>query len=410
MSWRGPFEIDQVLFPPPYQYELWRGEGFSGPANVQVMTLSSDTTFQDTGLDTESTPYNYVVKLFDGSGNEVRESVSASSVYLDPTPLLKEIELNWTADVPWSNNIQSKPYHLIYRDNVDESDPNKLVLIDSVNVNTEGFFYKDDGRFNGVELDDQTLYCYFVKVFGSYGNPQIASPQENWSQIICAQPNDTIPPCPPLVQIGEIDCETFLADKDCDYSEFFNTLTWEDDLETCVDDIRGYNIYFSSTGEEGTFTLLDFVTGMEYLDDDLPSFAGCYYITSVDRSGNESEPSETVCNDNCPQYALPNVFTPNGDGVNETFRPLDENSGTADAQCPRFVQSVQITFFNRWGVPVYSYESGGENSIYINWDGKDSAGKRVVSGMYYYSAVVNFDLRRPQDREQTLNGWVQVLY
>ena len=27
VSWRGPFEIDQSLFPPPYQYELWRGTG-----------------------------------------------------------------------------------------------------------------------------------------------------------------------------------------------------------------------------------------------------------------------------------------------------------------------------------------------------------------------------------------------
>jgi hypothetical protein len=411
VSWRGPFEIDQVLFPPPYQYELWRGVGFNGAVDTKIMSLSADTTFQDSGLNTEENPYHYVVKLFDGSNNEVRSSVSASTVYLEPTPLLAEIELSWTADVPWSNNIQSYPMHLIYRDNVDNADPSKLVLIDSVNVNEDGFFYKDDGSFNNVELSDQTLYCYFVKAFGSYGNPKIATPQENWSQIICAQPNDTIAPCPPILVLDAVDCEVFLADKDCDYNVFFNTLFWqEDEADECKDELRGYNVYFSLTGEENTFELIDFVKDTQYLHSGLNSFAGCYYVTAVDRSGNESEPSEIVCNDNCPQYLLPNVFTPNGDGVNETFRPLDENSGVQNAQCPRFVNSVEITFFNRWGVQVYTYKSGGEKSIYINWDGRDPSGKKLVSGMYYYSAVVNFNLRRQEDREQILNGWVQILY
>ena len=411
VSWRGPFEIDQALFPPPYSYELWRGAGFNGGPLTKIMDLSSDTTFLDTGLNTTENPYHYVVKLFDNSGNEIRESVSASSVYLEPSPLLKEIELTWSADVPWSNNIQTHPYHLIYRDKVDPDNPNALVLIDSVNVNEEGFFYKDDGRFNGVELDDQTLYCYYVKVFGSYGNPQIDTPQENWSQIVCAQPNDTIPPCPPTISLNDFDCEVFLSDKNCDYNTFFNLLAWTDDeTEECKDDIREYRIYYSFTGEEETFEMIGSTRNFEFLHDDLPSFAGCYYVIAVDRSGNLSEPSEVVCRDNCPQYELPNVFTPNGDGVNETFRPLDENSGTENAQCPRFVRSVEITFFNRWGEPVYSYESGGENSIYINWDGRDNAGRRLSSGMYYYSAKVLFDLRRVEDREQTLNGWVQILY
>ena len=411
VSWRGPFEIDQALFPPPYTYELWRGIGLSGSVDTKVMSISSDTTFQDSGLDTEGNPYHYVVKLFDGSNNEVRQSVSASSVYLEPTPLLAEIELRWSADVPWSNNIQSYPMHLIYRDRVDSGDPTKLVLIDSVNVNEEGFYYKDDGSFNSTPLDDNILYCYFVKVFGSYGNPKIATPQENWSQIVCAQPNDTIPPCPPFLTIEVVDCEVFLSDKDCDYSTFFNVLTWvEDETDECKDEIRGYNVYFSLTGDEGTFELIDFVTETQYLHSDLQSFAGCYYVTAVDRSGNESEPSDIVCNDNCPQYTLPNVFTPNGDGINETFRPLDENSDVANAQCPRFVNSVNISFFNRWGELVYTYQSGGENSIYINWDGRDNTGQMMSSGMYYYSAVVNFDVREKSQREQILNGWVQILY
>ncbi len=58
---------------------------------------------------------------------------------------------------------------------------------------------------------------------------------------------------------------------------------------------------------------------MNYIHKNLPSFAGCYYVTAVDRSGNESRPSNTVCKDNCPYYELPNVMTPNADGKNDLF-------------------------------------------------------------------------------------------
>ncbi len=76
-----------------------------------------------------------------------------------------------------------------------------------------------------------------------------------------------------------------------------------------------------------------------YVHGNLPHHAGCYYVTAVDRSGNEC-PSNTVCKDNCPYYELPNVFTPNGDGSNDLFTPFP---------CPRFVQSVSFVVHNRWG-------------------------------------------------------------
>ena len=107
---------------------------------------------------------------------------------------------------------------------------------------------------------------------------------------------------------------------------------------------------------------------------------------------------------------MPNVFTPNGDTENELFRPLDEDSDDINAQCPRFVESVNFRVFNRWGVLLYEYQSGGENSIYINWDGYDSNGRKMVSGMYYYSADVVFDVRVEANRRQTLTGWVHILY
>jgi gliding motility-associated-like protein len=344
------------------------------------------------------------VKLFDGLGREVRRSVNASQVNLELTPLVEKIELKWGADVPWTNNSQDFPMHYIYRDRVVDGDTAQMVLYDSVNVNLNGFVYMDDRQ----PLSDKIKYSYYVQALGTYGNPAIAAPQINLSQIVGAKPNDTIPPTSPELNIEAIDCEAFLADKDCDFSSFFNILTWNGIKE---DDVRGYNIYFSESGDEETFELIDFVKNDTfYVHTDINSFKGCYYITTVDRSDNESVASGTVCNDNCPYYKLPNVITPNGDGTNDTFRPLDENSADTNAQCPRFVESVYFRVFNRWGNLLYEYKSGGENSIYINWDGRDSQGLMLASGNYYYSAEVVFDVRREEDRQQTLRGWVQLLY
>ena len=410
ISWRGPFEIDQALFPPPYNFELFQGDGLTGGVLEKVMSIAKDTTLQITGINTTDRRFNFLVKLFDGSGAEVRQSVGASQVELEPTPLNGKIELNWQAEVPWSNNSQSYPKHYIYRDNVLSSDLKQLVLYDSVDVNNNGFTYVDDRE----TLDDQTEYGYYVEAYGTYGNPNINAPQINLSQIVYAQPNDTVPPCMPIVALDVIDCEAFLADKDCNYSAFFNTLRWQyDTSEECKDDIKGYNIYFSESGDDGTFELIEFVkSDTFFIHTGLNSFKGCYYVRAVDRSGNLSPEEDIVivCNDNCPYYKLPNVITPNGDGINDTFRPLDENSSDVNAQCPRFVESVNFKVFNRWGVELYDYKSGGENTIYINWDGRDSQGQMLPNGMYFYSADVIFDVINADERDQTLTGWVQILY
>jgi len=416
IRWTSPLEIDPVLFPPPYFYKLYRAEGYSGSANLQEVEMNSalDTFAVDNNLNTLGLVYNYRVVLFSGGmdGSDVVDtSAVASSVWLEPTPLLGAIELNWQADVPWSINVQEHPIHDIYRDNVNPDDPDAFALIASVNVNNGGLTFLDEG------LSDKIEYCYYVLTRGSYNHPILKDidPLLNRSQKICAQPNDTIPPCAPVVSLDLLDCEKFLKDAPCDFADFRNTLTWENGgAAECDEDVRRYEIYFSESGADGSFELLSTETGTSLEHLDLPSYKGCYFVIAVDRSGNRSPASETVCNDNCPNYELPNITTPNGDGKNDVFQafyPLSPTEYSDGYQrCPRFVEKVNISFYNRWGKESYIYESSGENSILINWDGRSFDGQRVPAGVYYYLADIRFDVLAPAQQVKKLKGWIHVLY
>jgi gliding motility-associated-like protein len=357
------------------------------------------------------------VVVYDSDNDAIDTTANASSVRLDPSAITGALELSWRAEVPWSNISQTHPWHLIYRDNIDPNDPKKLVLIDSVNVPRTGFVYLDDGSITG---DDQLIntqeYCYFVTTRGTYGNPKIMEPLINDSQIACAQPNDTIKPCTPvefMIKNLNLDslCASFLDDKPCEFGEFFNELSWEIAFGgDCDEDVRSYNIYFSETGEENTYELIDNVVTTSYVHQGIPSFKGCYKISAVDRSGNESGLTEAICNDNCPYYEIPNVFTPNEDKSNDEFQAFnifDEETNTY--KCPRFVKSVDFYVYDRYGKEVYNNLDEPEKSILIRWDGRNHQGKEMPSAVYYYLAEVTFDVLDKDLQKREYKGWLQLL-
>jgi hypothetical protein len=415
--WTPPYEISADQFPPPYSYTVYRSQGSFLEDPILLKENVSDTFLLDQGegLNTIDNDYSYRIDLYDANGLFVDTSAVASSVKLGAKPLLSAIEINWRANVPWSNNMEEFPYHYVYRDHVTTGDEGQLVLIDSVQVST-GFSYYDDGRFNDRVLDDETLYCYYVTTLGGYDNPIITNPLVNRSQIVCAQPNDNVPPCAPveLNVSNEFDCESIVVEADCDFDDFENVITWEEDLgSTCEDDVVYYRIYFSASGLEADYLLIDSVNTPGFTHEGLSSFKGCYKITALDRSLNESPFSEPLCIDNCPSYVLPNVFTPNGDGINDTFTPLysTNNSipGFDNSNCPRFVLSVNFKVFDRSGKEVYDFGTEREKSVLLNWNGKTSLGRELPAGIYYYYAEVNFDVLSQAESKKSYKGWVQIL-
>ncbi|GEM_PF-4708572 len=107
------------------------------------------------------------------------------------------------------------------------------------------------------------------------------------------------------------------------------------------------------------------------LDDKMVSTSARVDIESVSETvvhPNKSEVIELRA-DKLDFSALPNVFTPNGDGDNDFFI-LDITP-----------QPTQISFkvFSRSGMLVYEKEAA-----LIHWDGKNYYGQDLPDGIYYY--------------------------
>lgn len=430
VRWTPPFDSPEVG---PYQYKVLRGEGFADQSNPTVVTTLSDTVFTDNNLNTEDLVYNYRIVAYSNAGATLIDtSEIASSVRLEARSLLNKIELNWSFVVPWSNQISTNPNdHDIFR-GPEGSTEITLVQVASVDPFVGGFRYMDGET---TPLEPQ-LYCYRVMTRGGYGNPDIPQPLINYSQIICAKPGDTIPPCPPLqpVATSQPDCEDPAVQLAmCNKSEYFNRLTWSRrPNDECENDISYYNIYVANSSDGQYVLLKTGEKGTSFLHENIPSHAFCYRITAVDQSGNESEPSDPICFDNCPYYELPNFFTPNLDDCNGLFSAYSGNDrykigntgegaavykcgGIAEVdltKCARYVERVVFKVYNRWGKQVYTYTGASNddvNTIYIDWDGRSEDGSDLATGIYYYVADVTFNSSDPDKAQKTLKGWVHLL-
>ena len=76
-------------------------------------------------------------------------------------------------------------------------------------------------------------------------------------------------------------------------------------------------------------------------------------------------------------FNIPTVFSPNGDGLNETF----EIKGLEN------LPEVKIRIYDDWGMELYSSQS------YKNeWNGTFPSGRWIADGTYYYALEIEEEL------------------
>lgn len=199
-------------------------------------------------------------------------------------------------------------------------------------------------------------------------------------------PVDNEPPCPPEISITP-DCE-----------RIDNILGWTFSNPLCSNDIAKLYIYFRPPLSTD-FILLDSVLSIqneEYIHDLQTSITGCYYMKTIDSTGNMSIPGDTLCidSDTCGGYRLPNIFTPNQDTYNDYFIPYPFSS----------VEKIDLQIFNRWGNLIFKTDDPQ-----INWDGKIQGTNQPASdGVYYYICDV-FEIKLEGIMKRTLKGTITIL-
>jgi len=372
ISWKKPDRLDTIPANGPYEYLIFRAEGATGTNFQQIRSIISidlnDTTMTD-NLDTETKGYIYRIELYNNApGNRflIGEPAFASSIFLEIFPGDRKATFRINRNVPWINT------------NYDFFRLNDLTLqFDSVG-STNQLEFINTGLENGKQ------YCFYVRSTGGYTAANMPKNLINLSQLTCTVPVDNEPPCRPEISVT----------SQCD--SLYNSITWIIP-DSCLEDVFKYYIYYKKTFDND-FTLLDSIldknvyTYRHYLNQPDDIMSGCYAISAVDMHGNISQKSVATCVDQCNFFEIPNVFTPNGDNINDQL--IAKASG--------LVEKIDFRLFNRNGFLLFQTEKPR-----IEWDGTYE-GRIVSPGVYFYQCDV-YERRISGLEIFHLSGFVHVI-
>lgn len=114
---------------------------------------------------------------------------------------------------------------------------------------------------------------------------------------------------------------------------------------------------------------------------------GIYTVTLVitDSQGCKDSTAREI---NIINVIVPNVFTPNGDNINDEF--FVQSNGLSNIEC---------SIYDRWGKKIHEWNSPGGR-----WNGKTDSGTACNDGTYYY--VVKYTDTAAHSQTQT--GFIQL--
>ncbi len=91
------------------------------------------------------------------------------------------------------------------------------------------------------------------------------------------------------------------------------------------------------------------------------------------------------------QIKIPNIFTPNNDGINDYFEPLSLIG----------ISDLQLEVVNRWGNAVYSEHSNN----HFKWDGHTNTNEPCSDGVYFYKVIYSDYC----NKQEIVMGFIQLI-
>jgi gliding motility-associated-like protein len=122
---------------------------------------------------------------------------------------------------------------------------------------------------------------------------------------------------------------------------------------------------------------------------------GFYTAIANDENGCISEDSILIRVFIDRNLYVPNVFSPNGDQVNDQFL-ITSGSGLKEIE--------ELTIYDRWGNLVFQQSHFQPDDPSASWDGQ-MRGKRLNPGVYVYKLLVLYK----DDRHESLVGDVTIM-
>ena len=178
-------------------------------------------------------------------------------------------------------------------------------------------------------------------------------------------------------------------------NNFLNSLEWNEYLDW-ENGVETYDIWRQIDDGDSIF-LISLLTGTTSYIDDVEEVAlignsgkYCYFVEAREQNGSGYSKSNKSCVNAEPMIYMPNAFTPDGDGLNEVFKPV-----------LTFLPDKYIfTIRNRWGNTLFETKDP-----YASWDGTFS-GDPMPEGVYvYYVRAIS-----PEGKLIERMGQVTVLY
>jgi gliding motility-associated-like protein len=144
------------------------------------------------------------------------------------------------------------------------------------------------------------------------------------------------------------------------------TIQMPADIEICKNETVG----FTAVPNPGNGTVYWTTLGTTGASQTVTATNNMYIVGYAEYAGCVSAPDSFFIHvlEAC-DIVVPNVFTPNKDGVNDFFSLI-----SADG-----IQSLECIILNRWGNEIRTFDLPD-----FAWDGKDKSGNELVEGVYFY--------------------------